>query len=96
MGERRLSTGEALVNIALGLMREVKEDLKRMDSKLDKIAEERREEAREHGDLEARLRAVEQAQKSNRALAGTALAGVGIGLFIAFIKLLASHPEAIK
>ena len=83
MSERRGSTGEALVNIALGLMREVKEDLKGMDKKLDEIAKERRDEAREHGELEARLRSIEEFRKNsehaNRANRGLAAAAPTTG-----------------
>lgn len=71
MVERRSpSSGEALMNLALALMNEVKNDLgtmksewksemNKMSEKLDKLGDERREEAREHGELEARLKALE-------------------------------------
>ena len=36
------------MNVAMALMRETKEGLQQVNAKLDEIAKERREEAREH------------------------------------------------
>lgn len=51
--------GEQLMEVALGLIREVKSDIKDVSDKLDKIADERRVEAQHNGDISARVKALE-------------------------------------
>lgn len=58
--ERRNPSGEAMVNIALTLMRKVDERMERMEDKLDTLSKERREEAREQGASESRLKSLEE------------------------------------
>lgn len=86
---------DTLMSTVIGMVREVRDDVRRMDVKLDDIAKERREEAEKTGKFSARLSAVEYNQKSTRNVAGTALAGVIITGILAFIKLLAKHPGAL-
>ena len=67
-----------MMNVALALMRDVKEEIGRVSDKLDKIAEERREEAREHGGLEVRLTTLEASHKRHVGLVYAILSGLGL------------------
>ena len=83
--------GDRMVSLAMSLMQEVKADLGRMNDKLDDIARERRDEAREHGGLEVRVATLEASHKSTRWLLGTFAVGSAIGfctwLFTLLLKL---------
>ena len=68
-----------MVSLAMSLMQEVKADLGRMNDKLDEIAKERRDEAREHGGLEVRVSTLESSHKSTRYLLGTFVVLSAIG-----------------
>ena len=85
-----------IVDIAMALMREVKDDIKGMNSKLDDIARERRDEAREHGGLEVRLTTLETAHKSTRTVALTVSGVVIVAILVVILKLVILHPEVMR
>ena len=58
-------TSEALVNVAIGLMRRVDERLERMESKFDRMDEDRRKEAWSSGQYAARLDNTEHRLNTN-------------------------------
>lgn len=86
---------DTLMSTVIGMVREVRDDVRLMGVKLDDIAKERREEAEKTGKFSARLSAVEYNQKSTRGIAGTALAGVILAGIVAFVKLLAKNPNPL-
>ena len=85
-----------IVDIAMALMREVKEDIGRMNSKLDEIAKERRDEAREHGGLEVRLTTLETAHKSTRTVALSVSGVVIVAILVVILKLVILNPEVMR
>lgn len=109
-GDGDQSMGERLMEVALGLMREVKAEVQAVNLKLDDIAKERREEAREAGEISSRVRTLEQAlprdartrletlERRHRASAGVAYSVAGamiMGLLIWVLKMALAHPETI-
>ena len=88
------NVGDRMVTLAMQLMQEVKTDIGRMNDKLDEIAKERRDEAREHGGLEVRISTLEETHRNTRALVFT-LIGAGIlGLVGWVIRTIASGVKA--
>lgn len=87
--------GEAMMNVALALMRETKEGLKQVNDKLDEIAKERREEAREHGGLEVRVSTLEGHYKRQQGILYTLIGAALIAILGFLVRLAISHPEAI-
>lgn len=89
------STGEFLINLAMGMIREVKEDIKGVRVQLEDIAKERRDEAREHGGLEVRVSTLESAHKGTRRVAY----GVAVSIIVAaigmFIRMIALNPTIL-
>jgi hypothetical protein len=79
----------------IGMIREVRDDVKGVSSRLDLLATERRREAENTGKFSARLSTVEDRQRVTRSIAGAALAGVVLVVFVAFIKLIAAHPDVL-
>lgn len=87
--------GATMINVAMDLMREVKEDVKSMSAKLDDIARERRDEAREHGGLEVRVATLESSHKAVRGVTFTVAALISAGLLVWLLKIALLHPEAM-
>lgn len=87
--------GETMINVAMALMREVKEDVKTMSSKLDEIAKERRDEAREHGGLEVRVANLESSHKAVRGVSYSIASVISIGLLVWLLKIAVLHPESV-
>ena len=78
----RTTQGEAVMNLALALMREVKDDVAGLRNDLANLAKERREEAREHGALEVRLSTLEVSHKRNLSFLYTILGGLGLAYLV--------------
>lgn len=116
-GEGDHSMGERMMEVALGISRDVKEGLQRMEERqgrmedsLKELAEQRRTEAREAGDISARVRTLENAmprdartrletlEDGHRRVRGVvfAIAG-GLGLYLAYwlLRLAVTHPETL-
>ena len=85
-----------IVDIAMALMREVKTDIGRMNDKLDEIARERRDEAREHGGLEVRITTLEQSHRGTRAVTLTVAGVVIVAILGVILKLVLLHPEVVR
>ena len=81
------STGEAMMNVALALMRDVKEEVGRMNDKLDEIAKERRDEAREHGGLEVRVAGLESAHLRHVKVVCTLFIAIAGALILSKLQL---------
>ena len=87
--------GEAMMNVALALMRETKEGLQQVNAKLDEIAKERREEAREHGGLEVRVATLEGHYKRQQGILYTIIGAVLLSILGFIVRLAISHPDAV-
>lgn len=87
--------GEAMMNVAMALMRETKEGLQQVNAKLDEIAKERREEAREHGGLEVRVATLEGHYKHQQGTLYTIIGAVLLGILGFLVRLAISHPDAV-
>ena len=95
MGEGDQSMGERMVEVAMALMRKVDDRLERMESKLDEIAKERREEAREHGGLEVRVATLEGHYKRQQGILCTIIGAVLLSILGFLARLAISHPDAV-
>lgn len=95
-GDDANAMGATMINIAMALMREVKEDLKDMSGKLDAIAKERRDEAREHGGLEVRVSSLESSHKAVRGVSYSVAGILIVGLTLWLLKIAIMHPESIS
>jgi archaellum component FlaC len=89
------STGAAMINVAMALMREIKNDLGRMNDKLDDIARERRDEAREHGGLEVRVTTLESSHKVTRGITSMVAATCIVAFLYFLIRIAVSHPDVV-
>jgi len=87
--------GATMINVAMALMREVKEDVKSMSQKLDDIAKERRDEAREHGGLEVRVATLESSHKAVRGVSFSVAGLITLGVLVWLLKIALLHPEAL-
>ncbi len=87
--------GATMINVAMALMREVKEDVKNMSAKLDEIARERRDEAREHGGLELRMATLESSNKAVRGVSFSVGGAITVGVLIWLLKIAILHPESM-
>ena len=98
------ATGHAMINVALALIREVKQDVAAVRTSVEAIANERREEAYEKGkqdqrldSLEARLDAHDAQHAKMRTwflgVVGPILVALTIGLAILVVRAMTIHPE---
>lgn len=101
-GERRASN-EGVVSVAITLMTKVDERLGRMESRLDELTRERREEAREQGQMAEQIKTLmhfkkttEEGHQSNRRMAIAAMISAASALIIVIIKLIVLHPEVLR
>jgi len=79
------------------------EALAKVNDKLDKIVDERREEARESGNISARVKSLEDfrkntedRRKSDRGIAIGALFTAASALLIMLLRLISKNPDVLK
>lgn len=73
------ATVEALM---FGILRETRDDVKKLVDRFDDLAEARRKEAYTTGSFKADLESIKERERFTRGLAGTALVGVIVGYII--------------
>jgi hypothetical protein len=116
-GDGDQSIGERMMEVALGISRDVKDGLQRMEDRqvrmedtLKDLAEQRREEAREAGEITTRIRTLETAMpwdartrlenledshRRVRSLVFTITGGLGLYLAYWLLRLAVTHPETL-
>ena len=90
-------------NVITQYFADIRAELQSISARLDALADVRRLEAREAGEVYARLEALEvsrrdqvECSKSNRSIAmGAAVTAVG-ALLVVIVRLALSHPDVVK
>lgn len=105
--EDAMSNDSRVGDILQAFMEEIRHDIRSLDSKLDAIMTERRNEARETGEQTVRLAALERWRDNQEAennstrkialgaIVSSACAAVGFMLLI-LARVVAEHPTVVK
>jgi hypothetical protein len=92
-------TDDAVMNILLGMIRELKDDVKQLGMQLNEkfvdLASERRTEAEDSGKLRAEVDELKEKHRATRKLANVALGGIIVYFAVVLVRLMSSHPDVL-